>query len=140
MNAVFRGTGAVVAALAVAFILVVAVELFSAVVHPLPPDFDGTMDQMCQHVARYPHWVLAVVVAAYAATALAATWIAGRFGNLGCALVVGLLLSAALVFNVSMLPYPIWFKIAALIAIPAAIVYGLYLSGLRQATTASVAP
>lgn len=34
---------------------------------------------------------------------------------------VGLLLLASLAFNVAMLPYPLWFKIANLMAIPAAI-------------------
>ena len=44
-----------------AFVLVIGVEGFSSVVHPLPAEFKGTMDEMCQHVARYPHWVLGVV-------------------------------------------------------------------------------
>lgn len=42
----------VVAGLAVTFAAVVGVEAFSAVVHPLPPDFDGSMQSMCDHVAR----------------------------------------------------------------------------------------
>ena len=75
MATVFRAAGAIVAGLLVAFILVVAVELFSAVVHPVPPDFGGTMDEMCKHVERYPHWVLAVVVPAWASTAFASTLI-----------------------------------------------------------------
>src|SRR6476619_1659498 len=104
MATVFRAVGAIAAGMLVGFILVVAVELFSAVVHPLPPDFDGTMDEMCKHVARYPHWVLAVVVLAWAGTAFASTWIAGRLGNRGCALFMGLFLLTALIFNISMLP------------------------------------
>ena len=106
MATVFRCIGAVVAALLVAFGLVVAVEMFSAVVHPLPADFAGTMEEMCAHVARYPDWVLAVVVVAWGGTALVSTWIAGRFGNRWCAMFVGLLLLAAVTFNISMLPYP----------------------------------
>ncbi|MGD9720172.1 MAG: hypothetical protein AB7O59_07935 [Pirellulales bacterium] len=133
MATVLRAVGAIVAGMLVAFALVVAVELFGAVVHPVPPDFGGTMEEMCQHVERFPQWVLAVVVPAWAGTAFASTWIAGRLGNRGCALLVGLLLLAALVFNVSMLPYPIWFKIACLIAIPCAVVFGLYLSSRRSA-------
>jgi hypothetical protein len=133
MASVLRAAGALVAAMLVAFILVVAVELFSAVVHPVPPDFSGTMDEMCKHVERYPHWVLAVVVPTWAGTALASTWMAGRLGNRGCALFIGLLLLAALAFNISMLPYPIWFKIANLIATPSAIVTGIYLASRRAA-------
>lgn len=138
MAAVLRAVGAIIAGILVAFILVVAVEIFSAVVHPFPPDFGGTTDEMCQHVERYPHWVLAVAVAAWAGTALAGTWTAGRLGNRGCALFVGLLLLTALVFNISMLPYPIWFKIANLIAIPCAIVSGLYLSSRRNTAALNI--
>jgi hypothetical protein len=122
----------------VAFALVVAVELFSAVVHPLPPDFNGTTEEMCQHVERYPNWVLAVVVPAWAGTAFASTWIAGRLGNRGCTVFVGLLLLTGVIFNVSMLPYPIWFKIACLTVIPIAIVAGLYLSSRRNAAALNI--
>ena len=104
----------------VAFVLVVGVEGFSAVVHPLPKDFGGTTEEMCRHVERYPQWVLAVVVPMWAVTALVSTWIAQRIGNVYTAGIVGLLLLSALVFNLSMLPYPIWFKVANLIMIPAA--------------------
>jgi hypothetical protein len=123
----------------VAFVLVVAVELFSAVVHPLPPDFGHTQAEMCQHVERYPAWVLAVVVPAWAGTAFAGTWIAGRLGNRGSALVVGVLILAAVVLNLSMLPYPIWFKAGCLIATPLVIVAGLYLTGRRRVAPVSSA-
>lgn len=133
MATLFRAIGATVAGMVTAFILVIVVELFSAVVHPLPADFRGTMDEMCKHVERYPNWVLAVVVPAWAATALASTWIAGRLGNLWSALLIGLLLLAALVYNIWMLPYTIWFKVASLIVIPSAIVTGVYWSSRRAA-------
>ncbi len=127
MATVFRVVGAIVVGMFVAFILVIAVEFFSAIVHPLPADFGGTTEEMCKHVERYPHWVLAVVVPAWAATAFAGTWIAGRLGNLGSGIFIGAFLLAAVVFNISMLPYPIWFKIACLIAIPCGILLALYL-------------
>jgi hypothetical protein len=82
MKAVLRTLAAVFAGLLVLFILVVAVELFSAVVHPLPEDFGGTKEEMCRHVERYPQWVLAVVVPAWAVAAFASTWTARRIGNL----------------------------------------------------------
>jgi hypothetical protein len=137
MGTVFRTTGAIMAGMLVAFLLVVAVELFSSVVHPLPSDFAGSTEEMCRHVERYPHWVLAVVVPAWAGAALASTWIAGRLGNRRCALLIGLLLLIGLVFNISMLPYPIWFKVASLIMIPCAIVAGLYWSGRRNAAASN---
>jgi hypothetical protein len=133
MATALRGLAAISAGMIVAFIFVVAVEGFSAVVHPVPPDFRGTMEEMCLHVARYPHWVLALVVPAWAGTAFASTWISRRIGNRSCGLFIGLLLLAALLFNLSMLPYPIWFKILNLLASPAAILLGDRLS-IRRAT------
>jgi hypothetical protein len=130
---VLRCTAAIIAGMIVALVFVVAVELLSAVVHPVPPDFGGTMEEMCQHVSRYPHWVLALVVPAWGATAFVSTWTAGRIGNRGSALLTGLLLLAAVVFNISQLPYPNWFKIVILLVIPTAIVLGSRLSIRRKA-------
>ncbi len=132
MATLLRSIGAIIAGMAVAFILVIAVEAFSAVVHPLPADFDGSMEQMCEHVARYPDWVLAVVVPMWGFTALAGTYIAGRLGNRGAALVVGALLLAGVAFNISMLPYTIWFKVVILLTIPLAVAAGVYLSRGRR--------
>src|SRR5260370_41842422 len=128
-----RTLAAVIAGMIVALAFVVAVEMFSAVVHPVPPDFGGTMEEMCQHVARYPHWVLALVVLAWGAGAFVSTWTAGRIGNRGSALLTGLLLLAAVVFNISQLPYPNWFKIVILLVIPTAIVLGSRLPIRRKA-------
>lgn len=134
MKEVLRTLAAVLASLLVLFLLVVAVELFSAVVHPLPEDFRGTTEEMCRHVERYPHWVLAIVVPAWALAAFVSIWAAQRIGNLYSSAIVGLLLLAALVFNISMLPYPSWFKIANLLVIPTAIFAGSHLS-MRHKTT-----
>jgi hypothetical protein len=134
MQAVLRSLAAVLAGLLVSFILVVAVELFSAVAHPLPEDFGGTTLEMCQHVERYPQWVLAVVVPAWAVAAFAGTGTARKIGNPYSSAIVGLLLLAALVLNISMLPYPTWFKIANLLALPAAVFAGMRLS-MRHKTT-----
>jgi hypothetical protein len=117
-----------------AFVLIVGVEGFSAVVHPLPKDFGGTMEEMCRHVERYPQWVLAVVVPMWAVAALVSTWIAQRIGNLYSSGIVGLLLLSALVFNISKLPYPIWFKAVNLLIVPAAIIAGSRVGGRRKPT------
>ncbi len=124
--------GAIVAAIATTLVLLIAVELFSSVVHPLPADFDGSMEQMCAHVANYPHWVLAVAVPMWGFTAFLGTWIAGRLGNRGSAIFLALLLLAAVLWNVSMLPYPLWFKIVQPIAILIAVVYACRLSNRRK--------
>src|SRR5262245_43983050 len=124
MKAALRTLAAVLAALVATFIVLVAVELFSGVVHPVPEDFGGTTEEMCRHVERYPHWVLAVVFPAWAAAAFVGTWTAKKIGNLYSFAIVSLLLLAALVFNISNLPYPMWFKIANLLVIPVAFVAG----------------
>jgi hypothetical protein len=124
MKAALWTLGGVLIGLFVAFVLVVLVEIFSAVVHPVPEGFGGTMEETCRLVESYPQWVLAVAAAAWGVTALLSTWIAQKIGNSVSALIVGLFLVAALVLNLSMLPYPIWFKIANLLVIPAAIVAG----------------
>jgi hypothetical protein len=124
VKATLRGLAGVVIGIVVALALVVAVELFSDMVYPLPEGFGNTKEEMCQHVERYPAWVLAAVVPFWGITALAGTWTAQKIGNFYSAVIVGLLLLAALILNISMLPYPSWFKIANLLVIPVASVAG----------------
>lgn len=126
---------AVLAGLIATFLLVIAVEYLSNVAHPFPEGTEQTMEAVCQHVERYPAWILAVAIPLWAVAAFAGTWTAQRFGNLYSAAIVGLLVLAALIFNISMLPYPIWFKIGTLLAIPAALVAGSRLA-ISQKTAA----
>jgi hypothetical protein len=86
-------------------------------------------------VERYPHWVLALVVVAWGCTTFASTWVTSRIGGRGCGAFVGLILLAAVVSNVAMLPYTMWFKVVILIAIPAAIYLGLRSSVRRKSTS-----
>lgn len=125
MITAFRIVGGIIAALATAFALLIAVESFSAVVHPLPSDFQGTTEEVCAHVARCPAWVLATVVPMWGFTAFASVWVAGRLGNRWGALFVGALLLAGALFNLAMLPYPLWFKVAMPIALLVAVALGI---------------
>lgn len=109
-----------------ALALVVAVEFFSSVVHPFPTDFDGNIPA---HVRRYPDWVLAVMVLMWGAAAAAATWVGSRIGGRLAGGLVTLLLASALAFNLSMLPYVMWFKAA----MPAAFFVACLL-GIRTGT------
>jgi hypothetical protein len=135
----FRAICSILAGAALALVLVIAVELVSAVVHPVPPDFTGTMDEICKHVERYPPWILGLVVAAWGGTTFASTWVTTRIGGRGCGAFVGLILLAAVAFNVAKLPYPMWFKVANLIAFPAAISVGLGSPTRRESTAVSSA-
>lgn len=121
MKSLLRPSIAVVAGVLVAVTLLVAVEAFSEMVHPAAP-FHGNVPEQ---VRQYPGWVLAVVVFAWGGTAIAATWAASRIGNRVSGGIVALLLAWGLVFNLSMLPYVMWFKVAMAVAFPLACIVGI---------------
>ena len=136
MTSALRILLAVVAGMALAFALVVAVEMFSAVVHPFPPGFDpNAPGSIPAHVRRYPGWVLAVAGLMWGATAAAAAWVASRIGGRLAGAVVTLLLAAALAFNLSMLPYVLWFKVGMPAAFFVACLLGIR-TGARPRTGA----
>jgi hypothetical protein len=128
MNAVLRVIGAIVGAIVLTLGLLVVVELYSSVVHPVPPGFQGTHEELCLHVERYPNWVLATTLPMWGFIALAGTWVAGRFGNRGAALGVALLVTGALLANIALLPYPAWFKVVMPIMIVAGAAGGFFAS------------
>ena len=111
MISLFRVLLGITAGVLTIFFLVMAVEIFSAVVHPLPDDFDNSPEAMCQHVAHYPDWVLGIVVLLWGSAAFSGVWLAQKAGSYGASTVVAVLLLAALGFNLSMLPYTPWFKV-----------------------------
>ncbi|MFO7692256.1 MAG: hypothetical protein R6V57_04125 [Vicinamibacterales bacterium] len=134
MKSAIRTLLAVVAGMALAFALVVAVEVFSAVVHPFPPGLDpNAPGSIPEHVRRYPGWVLAVAGLMWGATAAAATWVASRIGGRLAGALVTLLLASALAFNMSMLPYVLWFKIAMPAAFFVACLLGIRYGARRRA-------
>jgi len=118
----------VVIAMALAFVLVIGVELFSAAVYPVPAELQ---DNIPEHVRRYPTWILAVVVPLWGATAGAATWVASRLGGRTAGALVALLLALALGFNLAMLPYAAWFKVVMPVAFALACLIGVR-SGARH--------
>lgn len=124
---IIRSVAAVVAGFIVAFALVVAIEGLSAIVHPFPPGVDpNDMDVCREHVARYPAWILAVAGVLWGLTVFVSVWLATRLGTSrhpAHGIIVGLLLCLAAGFNMWMLPYPIWFDLANIVAFPAAIYF-----------------
>lgn len=137
MKAVLLGIAGFVAGLVVSLIGIIALEIFDAAVFPPPPDFKGTYDEMCQYVAAHPAWVLAVAVAAWGVSAFVGAWVARKLGGFYPAAILALLLLAGLVLNISMLPYPIWFKAATLVVIPIALLLGCGLLPRRPRTEAN---
>lgn len=130
-----RSICAVCLGLIVAMIGIVVVEGLSSILHPFPPGVDATDLEACKaHVARYPTAVLVLLgVIGWGLTAFVSTWLATRLGtsrHLAHGVAVGTILFAAAVFNMAMLPYPIWFWVN-LIVLPACISWGTKL-GLRN--------
>ncbi len=119
---IFRSCGAVGAGLATGFLLTIAVEAFSAVVHPVPPGVDLRDIEACRaHVARYPAWVLAVVVVTWGTITMIAAWLATWLGTRrhpAHGYFIAAVLVALVVLNMSMLPYPSWFWCGNLAALP----------------------
>ena len=135
IGSLVRSAGAVLAGLVVASVLIAGVEVFSSIVHPIPPDVDPSDYEVCKaHVARYPAWVLAVAVLAWGLTTSASAWLATRLGpgrHRAHGIVVGLILLALVVMNMSMLPYPVWFWVSNLVAFPLGFYLGAKLGGPR---------
>lgn len=136
IGSIVRSLAAVVAGIVAALAGLIAVEAWSAVVHPVPPGVDIATDmEACKaHVARYPAWVLGVVLGLWGLTAFAGAWVATRLGTSrhpAHGLVVGSLLLAAAVLNMAMLPYPGWFWINVLV-LPAGFVAGATLARARR--------
>jgi len=129
---ILRSVGSVVAGLVVAFIPIVAAEVFSNIYHPFPPDVDQSDLEVCRaHVARYPTWILAVGAAFWATAPLAGAWLATRLGTArhgAHGIIVGAILLALAGFNMALLPYPIWFPIVNVVTLPLGTILGVRLA------------
>ena len=127
-NPIVKSTFAILLSIVTALVLVVAIEGISAVLHPFPEDFSGSMEALAAHVAAYPPWVLALLGGVgYGAVMFICTYVATRFGHRrrrwhGYG--VGAFLFALVVFNMMQLPYPAWYGPMVLIVLPAAAYFG----------------
>ncbi|HEY0981286.1 hypothetical protein [Schlesneria sp.] len=126
MKALLRNAAAVFVGLLVLFVLVTAVEVVTLALHPYPENFTHTMEEVCQHVERFPAWILGLAAGAWAISAYLSTWVTRRMGSPYSAAVVGVLLLAALFGNLAMLPYPEWFKATAGIAVFVATAFAIF--------------
>jgi hypothetical protein len=128
---VLRSVGALIAGLVAAMALIVAVEVVSMMVHPFPPGVDPSDFEVCAaHVAKLPAGVLALGVAGWGLTALVGAWVATRLGtnrHPAHGIVIGALLFLGAAFNMYMLPYAAWFKVANVVVLPLATLWGVRL-------------
>jgi uncharacterized protein YacL len=75
-----------------------------------------------------------VAVVAWGLTTFVSAWLATRLGSgrhRAHGIVVGLILLALVVMNMSMLPYPVWFWVANLLVFPLGFYWGAKLGGPR---------
>lgn len=125
---VLRSIGAVLLSLLVAFALLFAVEGISAILHPWPEDFGGTQEEVAQQVATYPAWILAVLGGTgWGGIMFLATWLATRLGSnrhAGHGYGIAAVFFILIIFNMSQLPYPLWFWVFMLIVQPIAAYLG----------------
>lgn len=132
LKPILKSVFAVLLSIAVAFGLFMAVEGLSSILHPWPADFSGTFDEVAHQVATYPAWVLALLGGVgYGAILLVCTFIATRLGhnrNPWHGYGVGVFLFAMVVFNLTMLPYPVWFWVLMFTVLPPAAYFGTKLA------------
>ena len=125
IRSLMRSIGVIIAGLIVAMVLIIAVEVVTAIFHPFPPGADATDHEVVEaHVEKFPHWVLAIAVVGWGVTTFVSAWIATRLGtgrHPAHGIALGSLLLLAAAFNMSMLPYPVWFVVANLLILPLAI-------------------
>ena len=136
VKAALQSAGAIILSLVIAVVLAAALEGLSAILHPWPADFAGTSEEIAMQVETYPAWVLALLGGGgWGGTMFVSAWLATRLGTRRKTIhgySVGLILIAAVIFNISMLPYPVWFSLLNLVVLPAALYLGVRLGRAKQ--------
>jgi hypothetical protein len=139
LTTVLRSIGAILLSLVTALLLAAGLEGLSAILHPWPADFAGTSEEIVRQVETYPTWALALLGGVgWGGTLFISAWLATRLGsnrNPIHGYVVGVILIAAVIFNISMLPYPAWFSLLNLVVLPTALYCGVSLGRARQVPT-----
>ena len=122
--------GAILLSIFVALLLLAGIEWMGVILHPFPEDFAGTREEVMQHVANYPFFGLFLGGVGWAITMFVVTWLATRLSSNrhpAYGIGIGLLLLSGAVFNMAMLPYPLWYWFLCLISLPLGIYIGVQL-------------
>lgn len=115
---------AAIAGLVVAVAIVALIETLGFALFPPPGglDFDGK-EQLLRYIKTLPVPVLLIVLLSWSAGVFAgsvtATILVWRRARMGCLIVTGFVLIAA-ISNMLMIPHPEWFMLAAIMVIPLA--------------------
>ena len=122
MRAVIRSVLTVLAGAIVAGILIALVEAIGHLVYPPPPGVDPwDRESLRTAMESIPVGALVAVLLAWGVGTFAGSWLAARIaGRAGLAhgMVVGLLMLAAGVANMLMIPHPLWFWGAGVAVFP----------------------
>ena len=122
MRGIRRGVGSVLAGLVAGFVVITCVEAVGSSVYPPPAALDFTdSESVNAYVTHLPLGACLFVLAAWGAGCLLGSWLAtrlaaGRRPRPG--VIVGVILLAAGVVNMLMLPHPAWFWVAAFVVFP----------------------
>ena len=132
MSPAVRGVVAVILGLLLAFAITFAVEAVNGMVYPPPPGTDfADPESVKAMMAVMPRAALIVVLAGWLVSVLAGTALAARFAwPAGWPpLTVGILLLAAAVMNMYVIPHPAWFWVVGVAIYPVATWLGARLGG-----------
>ncbi len=135
-SSILRKVGAGIAGIVVAVVLVLVFESIGHAIWPAPDDLDvGNADVMRAYVDTLPLGAMLTVAFAWFAGALGGTFAACRLGTarpLVYALLVGGFMTAGAIFNLMIIPHPIWFSALGLLGIFAGTWLGLALGTRKE--------
>lgn len=134
-----RSILAIIAGGVIAFGVIAAVQYLSSLLFPAPPGMDMTDPAaLREFMAALPLGAFLMVLLSYVFGGLAGGFVAARlapWARTGHAVAIAVLLAAASVVNLRMVPHPTWFMIANL-----AVVVLLPLAGARLAARGRTEP
>jgi hypothetical protein len=132
MSPAVRGVVGIILGLLLAFAITFAVEAVNARIYPPPPGVDlANPESVKAMMAVMPRAALMVVLAGWFVGALLGTALAARFARPAGwpPLAVGILLLAAAVMNMYVIPHPVWFWVVGVAIYPVATWRGARLGG-----------
>jgi hypothetical protein len=117
-----RNIGAALAGVALAFVLVAAIEGLGHLIYPPPAGLNPSDPEGIKtYLATSPFLAILFPMIAWVVSAFVGTLVASKIGTANAlvfAVIVGGLVLAATIANLIFLPHPLWFAAVSLIAIP----------------------
>ncbi|MDD9891119.1 MAG: hypothetical protein OXU66_05050 [Gammaproteobacteria bacterium] len=137
-NPIIKSMCAVIFSIIVSVVLFMLVEGVSMLIHPFPEDFGGSFEEIAYQVETYPTWALVLLGGVgWGGLVVICTWLATRYGhnrNPWHGYGVGIFLVGMAAYNMSMLPYPVWYIVFMLVLLPLAAYLGTKLAAKNVAS------